>query len=125
MEERVYQPWGMELKSFCTLMHFSQLLSFLIPGLGIIFPIVMWAMHKEQSPEIDNHGKVIFNWMLSFLIYVIVCFILSVIVIGMFGLIALVILDIIFVIIAGIKANDDILWKYPLSINFFKVNNAL
>ena len=119
MEE--FKPWGMELKSYLLLMHLSQLAGFIIPFGGLIVPIIMWATNKDQSREIDNHGKVILNWIISAMIYGAICFVLIFVVIGVFGLMALGLCGLIFAIIGAIKANEGTLWQYPLSIKFFKV----
>lgn len=121
MEE--FKPWGMELKSYLLLMHLSQLAGYIIPLAGLIMPIVMWATNKDDSKEIDNHGKVILNWIISALIYGVVCLILSIVVIGVFGFIALGICALVFTIVGAIKANEGTLWHYPLSIKFFKVED--
>ncbi len=118
MEE--FRPWGMELKSYLLLMHLSQLAGFIIPFGGLVLPIIMWATNKEHSKEIDDHGKVILNWIISAMIYAVVCTILIFVVIGIFGLMILGICGLIFAILGAIKANDGILWHYPLSIKFFK-----
>jgi uncharacterized Tic20 family protein len=122
MEE--FKPWGMEKKTFLMLMHLSQLAGFVIPFGGLILPIVMWATNKDESKEIDNHGKVILNWVFSSLIYFSISFVLMFIFIGIIGLFAVGICTIIFAVLGGIKANDGILWQYPLSIKFFKVSSV-
>lgn len=114
------RPWGMDAKAFCLLMHLSQLSNFIIPGLGVALPIVMWATNKEDSAEIDAHGKNIMNWMLSALIYGVICAILTVVYVGTLGLFALGFCNLAFVIIGAVKANNGQIWKYPLSIRFFK-----
>lgn len=111
--------WGMRSNTFNMLMHLSQLLNFL-PSVGIIIPIVMWALNKDGNPTVDAHGKVIINWMLSLLVYGIVCFLLTFVLIGALGFMVLAALGIIFPIIGAVKANNGELWPYPLSINFIK-----
>ncbi|MBU3001915.1 DUF4870 domain-containing protein [Paraglaciecola arctica] len=113
--------WGMPLNTYCMLLHLSQLASIIMPGLGFILPIVMWATNKDKNEEIDKHGKVTLNWMISLFIYSVVCVVLWIVIIGMLGFFILVILNLIFAIIAAVKANDGELWVYPFSIKFFKV----
>lgn len=43
-----YKPWGMEENTFLMMMHLSQFAAFLVPGAGIVLPIVMWAANKDQ-----------------------------------------------------------------------------
>ena len=123
-DQNLERPWGMELNTFCMLMHLSQLAGFVVPFAGLILPIVMWATNKDKFPLVDQHGKNIFNWMISALIYSIVSGILMLIAIGVLGFIAIGICAIIFAIIGGVQANEGKVWKYPLTIQFFKAESA-
>ena len=111
--EQQVRLWGM-------IMHLSQLANYLLPVAGIVAPIVLWQVKKTELPELDAHGKMIVNWLLSFMIYFFVSFLLVFIFIGFLFLAALFVLSIVFPIIGGIKANNGELWKYPLSITFFR-----
>ncbi len=101
-------------------LHLSQLLNVLIPFGGVIAPIVLWQMKKDEMPALDAHGKMIVNWMISGLIYGVVSFILTFFIIGLLGFLALAIMGIVYPIIGGIKANNGELWEYPLTIKFLK-----
>jgi len=114
----------MNEKSFCLLLHLSQLAWMVIPGAGLVLPIVMWATEKDNSPLIDEHGKVVFNWMISSFIYSLVSGVLCFFIIGFPLLIVFLILVFVFPIIGGIKANEGIVWKYPLSISFFRITSV-
>lgn len=114
-----FRPWGMEVRSYCMLLHLSQFAAFLVPFAGIALPIVMWLIYKDESSEIDGHGRVIVNWVISALIYTIVSFILTFIFIGFLLLFALLIANIVFIIIGSIRASEGRVWPYPLSIPFF------
>jgi hypothetical protein len=120
MSENREEYWGMPLNTYCMMIHLSQLTSIIMPGLGFILPIVMWAMNKDKKEEIDIHGKITINWLISLFLYSVVCGILVFIFIGIVGLIILVLLNFVFAIIAAIKANDNQVWTYPLSIRFLK-----
>lgn len=108
--------WGMDERGYTSMMHISQFAGILIPFAGFILPIVMWISGKEDSEIVDQHGKVVINWMISLAIYLTICGILTIIGIGLIGLIALGILNVVFVIKGAIKANDGILWPYPMTI---------
>ena len=69
-------------------------------------------------PGIDVHGKIVVNWIISFLIYVIGAALLMIVLIGLPLLLALMVLHIVFPIIGAIKANEGEAWRYPLSITF-------
>lgn len=101
-------------------LHLSLLSNFIIPIAGIIAPIVIWQIKKDEYPIVDAHGKNAVNWIISAVIYGAVCLILTLAVIGIFLLAILGVLAIVFPVIAGIKANNGEVWKYPLSIQFLK-----
>lgn len=115
-----FKPWGIELNQFCMLMHLSQMAGYVVPVAGMVLPIVMWATNKEESEVVDRHGKNILNWMISSLIYMVISTFLIFVLIGVPLLFAIGICSIIFSIIGGLKANEGVFYKYPLSIKFFK-----
>lgn len=82
-------------------------------------PVVIYILKKDELPGLEAHWHVVLNWLISALIYFVVCFILFIVVIGVFLMWALGLLCLIFPIIGAIKANDGEVWPYPLSIRFF------
>ena len=115
-----FRPWNMELSSYCMLMHLSQFAAIIVPFGGIALPIIMWVTNKDKSSIIDQHGKNILNWMISFYIYVSISAFLILLIVGIFALIALSLFAVIFAIIGAIKANNKEIFNYPLSITFIK-----
>lgn len=101
-------------------LHLSQLINLFIPLGGVIAPIVLWQMKKDEMPALDAHGKMIVNWFISAFIYTVVSGILTLILIGFLGLLAMAALSVIYPIVGGIKANNGELWEYPLTIKFLK-----
>ncbi|WP_366525608.1 DUF4870 domain-containing protein [uncultured Microbulbifer sp.] len=91
-----------------------------MPGAGFVLPVIMWATTKDQVIEVDRHGKMIFNWMISLFIYSIISTILIILGVGLLGLLVLALINVIFILIGAVRANDGIFWRYPLSIRFFK-----
>lgn len=110
--------WGMELNTFCMLMHLATLGNFVFPFGGLILQIVMWATQKGESEIIDIHGKIVLNWYISLFIYGIISVLLIFVFVGIPMLIALFICDLVFAIIGAVKANNGVVWRYPMSIRF-------
>ena len=108
--------YGLNETTWCTLMHLSQLLWF--TAAGIVAPILMWVISKDESELARRHGARMMNWLLSVLIYSVVSSLLIVILIGIPMLVVVLILNIVFPIMAGMKSNDGELWSYPLAIRF-------
>jgi uncharacterized Tic20 family protein len=102
---------GIDEKSFVALMHASQFLS------SFIAPLVIWLMLKGKSRLVDEAGKRILNFELSYLIY---CLGLCLTCVGSLLVPVVAILMTVFIIIAIIKAINGEVWTYPLSIPFLK-----
>jgi uncharacterized Tic20 family protein len=119
------KPWGMEPKVYCMLLHLSQLAGLVIPGAGLVLPVVMWAANKDEHPEVNLHGLIVLNWIISALIYFVICLLLMFILIGIPLMFILGLLAVVFAIVGAVKANQGKYWPYPLSIDFFGVKQKL
>ena len=81
---------------------------------------MVWLLKRDSSPFVDEQGKEALNFQISFLIYIIISIILCVLLIGFVLLIALGIAELILVIMAALKANEGVSYRYPLTIRFIK-----
>ena len=109
--------FGMTQNKCLMLMHLSQFASFFTMFVGVVVPIILWAINKDNSAEVDKHGKNILNLIVSYAIYAAV---LTITIIGIPLLLVLLLVLIVIVIKASIKASNGEYWEYPLTIKFFK-----
>ncbi len=112
--------WAM----FC---HLAGLAGVVIPVVlsGIIAPLIVWQVKKDEHPFIDEHGKEALNFQLSIALYTIIG--VAVCIITCIGAIlipfvvgGIYLANLIFMIIAGVKANNGEHYRYPLTIRFIK-----
>ena len=112
--------WAM----FC---HLAGLAGVVIPVVlsGIIAPLIVWQVKKDEHPFIDEHGKEALNFQLSIALYTIIG--VAVCIITCIGAIlipfvvgGIYLANLIFMIIAAIKANNGEHYRYPLTIRFLK-----
>jgi uncharacterized Tic20 family protein len=116
------------VRTWTVLCHASAFLGFVIPALGqFVGPLIIWLWKREESPEIDAHGKESLNFQISMFIYTalfaLVCFVLMFVLVGflLVPMIALFYLaDVVFVIIASLKASEGQLYRYPLTLRLIK-----
>ncbi|MDX1569929.1 MAG: DUF4870 domain-containing protein [Xanthomonadales bacterium] len=109
-----------EANQWAMFIHFSIFAGVIVPYAGLIVPIVIWQLKKDEFPSLTAHAYVVLNWIISVIIYSLICAVLTLILVGVLGFVVLGILCIVFPLIGGIKANEGELWEYPLSIRFFK-----
>lgn len=105
-----------ETRQWAMFIHFSVLASWIVPLAGIVVPIVLWQIKKDELPGIVPHAHVVLNWIVTSFVYGLICFVLLIIAVGALGFIALALLTFLYAIIGGIKANDGELWEYPGTI---------
>lgn len=121
------RTWGM----FC---HLAALLgTFVLPTIGhFVGPLVVWLLKKDRSDFVDDQGREALNFQISVFIYgcilavlIFISWLASAVMIGLpflFLFIALSgllgILDVVFVILAAVKANQGIRYRYPGTIRF-------
>jgi uncharacterized Tic20 family protein len=105
--------WGM----FC---HLASLAGLVVPVGNIIGPLVVWLIKKDQMPFVDDQGKESLNFQITMTIAMIVAGALICVFVGFILLPAVAIVDIVFTIIATIKANSGIRYRYPLTLRLIK-----
>ena len=110
----------LQTRQWAVFLHVAQLGNFLLPLGGLVAVIVIWQMKKAELPGIDPHARMVLNWQISAFIYGVIGTVLIIIGIGVLILLALAICALVFAIIGAIKANDGVLWKYPLTFPILK-----
>lgn len=110
---RVLPEQEAETRRWAMFLHFSVLAGWLVPFAGVIVPILLWQLKKDELPGIVPHAHVVMNWLVSTLIYFTICLVLTVVLVGILGFYILALATLVFSILGGIKANDGELWEYP------------
>lgn len=111
--EKEERTWGM-------LCHLSAFAGILIPFGSIIAPLIIWLIKKDEMPFVNDQGKESINFQITIFIVGVICAILIFIGIGILLLFALAIYALIMIIIASIKANEGVYYRYPYTIRLIK-----
>ncbi|HMA99211.1 MAG TPA: DUF4870 domain-containing protein [Wenzhouxiangella sp.] len=109
-----------ETTTWSLILHLSVLSGLVVPMAGLIVPVVIYILKKDQLPGLTPHAHVVFNWLISVIIYAVISLILMIIGIGVLLFMVLALLSLVFPIIGAVKASEGKVWAYPLSIKFFK-----
>lgn len=73
-----------ENRQMLLVLHLSQLLNIISGFGGLIVPLILWQVKKDEIINIDEQGKQIVNFQLSMLIYAVISVVLFFILIGFF-----------------------------------------
>ena len=121
-----------EERQWAMFAHLSALLGAILTGaLGggwgcFIGPLVIWLIKKDTMPFVNDQGKEALNFNITVAIAFVVLFLLSVMTFGIGLVIAIPLWFIIgiawlvFTIIAAIKANEGVTYRYPFTLRLIK-----
>jgi uncharacterized protein len=105
-----------EERNWAMLAHLSALLAFATVIGGIVAPLVMWLMRKDQGGFGADQAKEALNFQITVYLAAIVAGILCLILIGFALLFILFIVDIVLIIIAAIKVSEGVPYRYPFNL---------
>ena len=107
------KQWGM-------FAHLSALSGVVIPFGNIIGPLVVWQIKKDTLPFAADQGKEALNFNITMLIAAFIGFLLTFVLIGLVLLPLIGIAWLVFTILAGIKANEGVAYRYPYALRLVK-----
>jgi uncharacterized Tic20 family protein len=110
----------------------SALLMFIgIPLGNILGPLLIWLIKRKEYAFVDDQGKAALNFQISMLIYVLAIVGIGILVLFRMGFsfaifpifliaVAFEIADVALIVIAAMRSNEGISYRYPFSIEFLK-----
>ena len=109
------------VRTWNILCHASALLGVFLhfPG-HLLGPLIVWLAKRDDSPEIDAHGKESVNFQISMLIYNGIAVVFCLVLVGFAFLAVLWVLNAVSVIVASIQASDGKCYRYPMTIRFIQ-----
>ncbi len=106
-----------DARTWAMICHLSALVGYILIPLGnLVVPAVIWMMKKDTHPFVDEQGKEALNFQISMTIYACIAAFLIIIVVGIIILPIIALTGLILTIVAGIKANDGVSYRYPFTI---------
>ncbi|MEO6800089.1 MAG: DUF4870 domain-containing protein [Rhodanobacter sp.] len=121
-----------EERQWAMFAHLSALLGALLTGAFgggwgcFIGPLVIWLIKKDTMPFVNDQGKEALNFNITVAIAAVVLVLISVMTLGIGLIIAIplwIIIGIawlVFTIIAAIKANEGVAYRYPFTLRLVK-----
>lgn len=90
--------------------------------LSFIVPLIVWLIHRDKPDHafLSDQAKEALNFQITMAIAFLACSVLTLIVIGALLAPLVWLFDLIFCILAGIKANEGVAYRYPLTLRLIK-----
>jgi len=104
-----------EVRQWAMFAHLAAFAGFVIPFGNIIGPLIVWQMKKDM-PFVNEQGREALNFQITVAIAFFACLILAFVLIGLLLMPLVVIGAMVFTVIAALKANEGINYRYPIAI---------
>lgn len=106
-------------RTYALFMHLAGLLGFVV-AVPVVPTVIMWAIKKDESPFIDDHGREAMNAQISYLIYALGLAALAPMTCGVAfaPLVVLPVVALVFSILAAINASKGEFHRYPMTLRF-------
>lgn len=105
-----------EDKTLALITHLSGIIA------GFIVPLIIWLINKDKPDKgfIIDQSKEALNFQITVLIAYVICWVLAIILIGSLLIPIVWVINLIFCILAGVKANEGVAYRYPFALRLIK-----
>ncbi len=106
-------------KNMAMLAHLLPLFGFMIPGLNIVIPLVIWLMKRDKSLYIEHHARESLNFQITVSLLAILWVMLKLMLVGLLLLPlvpVIIIVVLVFMVRAAMKAGSGEFYRYPMSL---------
>lgn len=109
-----------EQRQWAMFAHLSALIGLIVPFGNVLGPLVIWLVQKDKMAFVDDQGKEALNFQITVFGAAVISFFLMFILIGFLLIFVVGLGALVFTIIAAIKANEGVAYRYPLTIRLIK-----
>lgn len=95
----------------------SHLLSIFV---GFWAPLIIWLIKKDEMPFVADQAKEALNFQITMLIAFIAAGVLVMILIGLLLIPLLLLANLVLCLMAALKANEGVSYRYPFAFRFIK-----
>lgn len=101
--------------------HLSALLILILPPFGgVLGPLVVWILRKDEMPFVRQEGRESLNFQITVLIAVAVSGALTLVLVGFLLLPVVALVDFVLVVVATLQAADGRPYRYPISLRLIQ-----
>lgn len=104
------RTWGV-------LTHAAAFAGFAVPFGNVLGPLLIWLVKRDESRFLDANGKQAVNFQITWTIWIGIALLTLLIGIGLLIVPVVMLAWLIFVVLAMIRASEDQVYDYPLTID--------
>ena len=105
-----------EDRTLALLTHLSGIIA------SFIGPLIVWLIHKDRADKafVNDQAVEALNFQITIAIAYLACMVLSVVLIGALLMPLVWIVNLVFCILAAVKANEGVRYRYPFALRLIK-----
>ncbi|HEY8972188.1 MAG TPA: DUF4870 domain-containing protein [Puia sp.] len=92
----------------------------IVPGIGILGPLVIYLVKKDESSFVRDNALESLNFQLTIILLYILAGILVLVFIGIFLFWVIGIMNAVLVIVATVRASEGQVYRYPVNLRLIK-----
>jgi len=104
-------------RTWAIIAHASAFVGLIIPLGNIIAPLIVWAIKKDESWFVDENGKQAVNFQITWTVLLAIAALSVLVLVGLVLLPLLALAWFALIIVAIIRASNDQVYDYPLTID--------
>lgn len=107
-------------KNLAVLAHLLPLLGFVMPGLNMAIPLVIWWLKRDKSMFVEHHARESLNFQITFSLLCVLWSVLTFFLVGwlLLPLVPVVlIVALLFMFRAAMKAGNGEFYRYPFTVH--------
>ncbi len=104
-------------RTWAIIAHASAFIGLVIPLGNIIAPLIVWAIKKDESKFVDENGKQAVNFQITWTVLLAIAALSVLVLVGLVLLPLLALAWFALIVIAIIRASNDQVYDYPLTID--------
>ncbi len=104
------RTWGI-------LVHAAAFVGFVVPFGNVLAPLLIWAIKKDESRFVDENGKEAVNFQITWTALLFLSALSVLVVVGFVLLPVVALAWLILVVIAILRASDEQVYDYPLTLD--------
>lgn len=107
-------------KNLAVLAHLLPLLGFVMPGLNMAIPLVIWWLKRDKSIFVEHHARESLNFQITFSLLCVLWSVLTFFLVGWLLLPVVpvvLILALLFMFRAAMKAGNGEFYRYPFTVH--------
>ena len=108
-------------RTWAMIAHLSAFATFVLPSFGqIVGPLVVWLVKRDGSAFVADQAKEALNFQITATLAFVVAGVLVFLLVGIPLLIVLGLGWLVLTVVAGVRANEGVRYRYPFTVRFVK-----